>query len=102
MGFQQSTQFGKYLGFPIIQGKVSNQEYQFILYNLQSKMAGWKTRFLNIVGKTMLAKSCLNSIPTHITQFHILPASKTNKIDKIKRKFIWWTIDSKRKLHMIS
>lgn len=102
MGFNQSSSFGKYLGFPITQVKITHQDFQFILDNLQSKMDGWKTNFLNITGRTTLAKACLNSIQTYIMQLHKLPISITKKIDKIQRNFIWGTTDTKRKLHMLN
>lgn len=102
MGFQQSTRFGKHLGFPIMQGKIAPEEFQFIIDNLHNKLSGWKTRFLNIAGRTTLAKSCLSNIPTHIKQLHKLPVSITNKIDKIQCNFIWGTTKSKRKMHMIN
>uniref|UniRef100_M1CTG1 Reverse transcriptase n=1 Tax=Solanum tuberosum TaxID=4113 RepID=M1CTG1_SOLTU len=64
-------------------------------------MAGWKTKFLNLAGRTTPAKAVLNSIPTHVMQLHKLPSTVTNRIDKIQRNFIWGTTDVKRKLHLI-
>lgn len=65
-------------------------------------MAGWKTKFLNLAGRTTLAKAVLNSIHTHVMQLHKLPSTVTNRIDKIQRNFIWGTTNVKRKLHLIS
>lgn len=88
LGFQQSSNFGRCLGFPITQGKITKKDYQFIIENIQNKLAGWKTRFLNVAGRTTLAKSSLNVIPTHVMQLSKLPASFTNRVDQIKRNFI--------------
>lgn len=74
----------------------------FIIENLKTKLAGWKTKFLNIVGRTTLAKACLNSIPTHIMHYSKLPAGITKTIDKTKLNFIWGTTDVKKKLHLVN
>ncbi|KAK4707096.1 hypothetical protein R3W88_033345 [Solanum pinnatisectum] len=68
---------------------------------MQQKLAGWKTKFLNIAGRAILAKACLNNIPTHIMQYIHLPKEITKKIDQIQRNFIWGTTSAKRKLHLI-
>lgn len=92
MGFQPATKFGKYLGFPITQGKIKDQELQFILNNVKNKLSGWKTKFLNLASRMTLAKSCVNSIPSTL---HRLPTSITNKIDQIQKNFIWGTTENK-------
>lgn len=93
--------FDKYLGFPIFHAKPNNRDYQFILHNLKKKLAGWKTRFMNIAGRTTLAKAYLNSIPTHIMQYNRLTGVIEKSIDKIQRNFIWGTTDVKKKLHEV-
>lgn len=89
LGIKSSTDIGKYLGFPIINKRSSAKDFQFIIDNLQSKLAGWKKQFLNITGRTTLAKASLSSIPNHVMQFTKLPSSILKKIDQIQRNFIW-------------
>ncbi|KAK4726739.1 hypothetical protein R3W88_031656 [Solanum pinnatisectum] len=50
---------------------------------MQARLSGWKTRFLNTVGRTTLAKTCLSSLPTHTMQFTKLPKHISNRIDQI-------------------
>lgn len=40
--------FWKYLGFPIFHQKPHAKDFTFILDNLNTKLRGWKTRFLNM------------------------------------------------------
>jgi len=93
--------FGKYLGFPITHKRITSHDYQFIIDNMQSKLAGWKTKFLNMAGRTTLAKACLSNIPTHIMQTTKLPSNIIKKIDQLQRNFIWGTTNEKKKLHMV-
>lgn len=86
LNIKSTHSLGRYLGFPIIFDK------------LQSKLVGWKTHFLNIAGRTTLAESSPNSIPTHAMQFTKLPSSITKNIDQIQRIFIWRSTSSKEKI----
>lgn len=42
--------FDKYIGVTIFDKKSTNNDCQFILTNLQRKLEGWQTNFLNMVG----------------------------------------------------
>lgn len=94
--------FDRYLGFPIFNGKIRNNDFKEIMGNLQSKLSGWKMKFLNIAGRTTLVKSSLSHMATHLMNYIKLPSYVTNHLDKLQRNFIWGTTDVKRKLHMIS
>lgn len=87
--------FGKYLGFPIFPRKPCNRDFQFIVYNLNNKMVGWKIKFLNMAGRATLAKSYLNIIPTHVMQYISIPSKILKTIDKTQRNFIWGSISEK-------
>lgn len=93
---------GKYLGFPIIKDRSTAKDFQLIIDRLHSKLSGWKANFLNLVGKTTLAKSTLNSIPTHVMQYNKLTISVLGKIDQIPRNFVWGSSRSMWRLHLIS
>lgn len=75
-----SDNFRKYLGFPILTPKLKGSDLRYIIDNMNSKLASWKTNFIFIAGRTTLARSILNSIPNHSMQYILLPAFtlKTN------------------------
>ncbi|OIT02668.1 putative ribonuclease h protein, partial [Nicotiana attenuata] len=54
-----------------------------------------------MAGRTVLAKSTLNSIPRHVMQYIFLPTKVTKQIDKLQRNFIWGTTPEKRKMHLV-
>jgi len=58
----------KYLGFPMIIGKVKKEDFNFILDKLNAKLASWKNKLLNKHGRLALATSVINSIPTYYMQ----------------------------------
>lgn len=102
LNIKSTRDLSRYLGFPIISSRTITKDFRFILDNLHSKLAEWKMKFLNFARRTTLAKSTLNSIPTHIMQYIKLSSSITTKIDQIQRNFIWGSTVSKRKLHLVN
>lgn len=58
--------FGNNLGFSIFHQKPLTRDYQFILDNLRHKIGGWKTKFLNMTGRTTQARAFLGRIPNHL------------------------------------
>lgn len=76
---KSSNNFGRYLGFPTFHKKPISRDFQFPLDNMISKLSGWKTKFLNMAGRTTLTKAFLGSMSNHVMQFIILP----NKIHKL-------------------
>lgn len=60
-------------------------------------MARWKTKFLNIARRVILLKSTLHRIQTYIMKILQLPNFIIENINKIKKKFLWGTIDTKEK-----
>jgi len=102
LSIQHNDNFGKYLGFPIFLKRPTHSDFQFIIDNLNFKLAGWKTNFLNIAGRTSLAKASLCSIANHVMQYISLPRKITNQINRLQRNFVWGTTNTKKKLHLVS
>lgn len=87
LGIKSSANFGKYLRFPIFHKRPTHGDFQFIIDSIKSKLTGWKTRFLNMAGRTTLAKASIASIPSHVMQFIKLHISTCNKINKTPKGF---------------
>lgn len=84
-----TTTHDKYLGFPILKGRVKKSDFDFILDKMQARLASWKHCFLNKAGRLALANSVLSSIPTYYMKLFWLPQSICSQIDKTTRDFIW-------------
>ena len=101
LGILATNNLGRYLGFPIIhKGRVGNA-FNFVLDNLQRKLAGWKSRLLSKVGRLVLAKSAVALIAEYYMQCHNLPAKVCDSIDKMMRDFIWGSTEERRRMHMV-
>lgn len=99
---RESHHFGKYLVFPILTKKSRAKDFQYILDNMMKKLSSWKTKFLTLMGRLVLAKSSLNAISVYTMQyFHFLKIT-CNFIDKIQHDFLWGSTVEKKKLHLLA
>lgn len=56
ISFHNTSNLGKYLGFPLLTGKVKNSDFSFILDRIHGRLQGWKSKLLNWAGRVTLAK----------------------------------------------
>lgn len=87
--FANTHNIGKYLGFPMLSGRVRKGDFDFILDKVNQRLAGWKGKLLNRAGRVTLAKSVVAVIPVYSMQNMWLPSSICSKIDSSVRNFIW-------------
>lgn len=79
---------GKYLGLPLLQGRVKNSGFNFLIDKLKSRLSGWKGKLLNKPGRITLAKAILTSMLVYNMQFVWLPNGICDDIDRIIHNFI--------------
>lgn len=81
-GIRRSTSLEKYLGFPMLHGRVQRREYDFLVEKINTRLASWKNKLQNKVGRLTMVKSVLSSIPTYYMHVAWLPQTICNQIDK--------------------
>lgn len=101
LGFQQAEGLGKYLGVPLLNGRVPTSTFNYILERVQGKLAGWKRNSLSLAGRITLAKSVLSSIPFYTMQSMLLPTTCCKKIEQVIRNFIWGKPDGSRGVNLV-
>ena len=100
LGYMKTNDLGRYLGMPILHGKISKGTYAAILEKIDERLSGWKVDRLSFAGRVTLAKSVLNAIPSYAMQTIKLPRSLCDAIDKKIQNFIWGTHGDIRKPHL--
>ncbi|CAL1369065.1 unnamed protein product [Linum trigynum] len=86
LGIQSTLDLGRYLGVPVIHGRIIRKTYRYIIDKIDQKITSWKARTLSLAGRVTLALSVLNAIPTYVMQTMMLNAI----IDKIDQKITSW------------
>ncbi|CAN0870549.1 Putative ribonuclease H protein At1g65750 [Linum grandiflorum] len=102
LGIARTANLGRYLGMPVIHGRPVKGDYEFILDNIDRRLAGWKAKTLSLAGRVTLATSVLNAIPSFAMQTVALPDQICVAIDKKIRSFVWGSTQEQRKIHLIS
>lgn len=100
-GIPTTRNLGTYLGVPLRHGRASRSHYNYILDRMRSKLANWKANSLSLVGRTVLVKSTLATVPVYTMQSQGLPAHICTEIDKICRDFLWGSSNDSKKPHLL-
>jgi CRISPR/Cas system CMR subunit Cmr4 (Cas7 group RAMP superfamily) len=80
---------GKYLSFPLIQGRVKKDHFNFVIEKIKRRLSNWKMKMPNKAGRTTLAKLVLMALPVYSMQSFWLPKTTCLMINKTIRRFIW-------------
>lgn len=91
---------GKYLGVPLIHGRVTRQTYSYIIN--QQRLAGWKSQCLSIAGRTTLIQSVTAALLVYTMQMAWLPADTCEALDKINRRFLWSNKMREKGVHLVN
>ncbi|XP_057426304.1 uncharacterized protein LOC130719710 [Lotus japonicus] len=101
-GIRRAANLGKYLGIPLLKGRVTRDLFFLIMDKVNARLAFWKTRMLNKAGKLCLAKSVLTSLPVYTMQSLWLPQSVCEFIDKKIRCCLWGKGSNNRGVNLVS
>ncbi|MCI15307.1 RNA-directed DNA polymerase (Reverse transcriptase), partial [Trifolium medium] len=88
-GINQTHSLGKYLGFPMMHGRLQRKDFEFLEEKISHRLASWQHNLLNKASRMTLVKSVLNSIPNYYMQVAWLPQSTCDSIDRMARNFLW-------------
>uniref|UniRef100_A0A803QEG0 Reverse transcriptase domain-containing protein n=1 Tax=Cannabis sativa TaxID=3483 RepID=A0A803QEG0_CANSA len=89
LGIGSSDGNVKYLGLPLFRSKQKDADFNFIQYNLTSKLQGWKAKLLSKAGRATLIKSVGLSLPMYAMQTTKLSNRLVTRIDGMVCDF-WW------------
>lgn len=59
MGVKLVTYFGRYLGTPIVQGRVKKETYKDVVSKMNKRMALWNPHKISMAGRLTLCQSVL-------------------------------------------
>ena len=62
LGFMETKKFDKYLGFPLKFSNRGSKNFDFIIQNIQGKLAGWQANLLSLAGRCILIQSSSSAI----------------------------------------
>ncbi|XP_042486865.1 uncharacterized protein LOC122091540 [Macadamia integrifolia] len=84
-----TSRLDTYLGIPFVAGKLSKSHCQDLLHRVNSKLSGWKAKYLSSAGKHTLIQSTLSAMPQYFMSCFQLPSSVLKDLDSSSRKSFW-------------
>jgi hypothetical protein len=79
----------RYLGMPVVLGRIRLVHLQYILDRIRARLAGWKGRLMPISGRRVLVRCVLSALPAFTITVLRAPRKFYKDIDKARRKFLW-------------
>ena len=101
LGFNETQNIGKYLGFPILHKGANRRQYNDIVERVMNKLSRWKAKFLSFASRSVLIKSVMAAMPNHVMRGAALPTHICDKLDKINRDFLWGSTSDRQKMHLV-
>ncbi|XP_050207419.1 uncharacterized protein LOC126656837 [Mercurialis annua] len=63
LGFSKTLDLGKYLGMPLIHGRVTKKHSINVLARLKNRLSDWNAKCLSLAGRCTLSKSVIQALP---------------------------------------
>ena len=55
MGMMVTSDLGRYLGVPIIHGRITKQMYAYVVDKMKRRISDWSTKYLSMAGRLVLS-----------------------------------------------
>ncbi|KAF9595286.1 hypothetical protein IFM89_038421 [Coptis chinensis] len=88
---QTGTLLDMYLGFPLVQGRVTRAHVASLVDKIKGRITSWRCKLLSLQGRSILSKSIisvLNSIPVYNMSIHKWPTSSIKEWETLMRNFL--------------
>lgn len=79
----------RYLGVPLISGKLRAQDCAPLVEKITARVHQWATRFLSYAGRLQLIHSVLTSMYNYWCSIFILPKKVIKDVERICNAFLW-------------
>ena len=101
MGFKIGKFPCKYLGIDLENRNKHIKVWNQILSKLNTKIGGWKDKWLTKAGKVIKIRAVLSALPLYPLSCLPLPKSINNKLEAKLRNFLWRDCEEDKKIALI-
>ncbi|KAK3211196.1 hypothetical protein Dsin_015902 [Dipteronia sinensis] len=92
----------QYLGWLSFASNNKRSPFNDIKDRIWNKIRDWRCKLLSVGGKEILIKAMLQSIPAYSMTLFKLPTGLISEIHKLENRFLWGSMEAKRKVHWAS
>jgi len=102
LGFQRDSLPSKYLGVPLTDKLLNKDIWEFVTNKLKDKVNKWTRKALNLIGRLVLTKEILQTIPIYMLSALPAPKGVLQQIRNIQRDFLWGKREEKKKWALVA
>ncbi|CAL1383693.1 unnamed protein product [Linum trigynum] len=95
-GFKEGSLPVRYLGLPLLSGKLRDSDCGVLLEKLTKKVRSWRAKKLTYAGRIQLAASVLMGVIQYWLQLFMFPKKFLRKLHKVCLDFLWHGEESVR------
>ncbi|KAJ0533359.1 putative RNA-directed DNA polymerase [Helianthus annuus] len=92
----------KHLGLQVGANMNLIKNWDPVVEIFQRRLSLWKARTLSFGGRLTLVCSVLNALPTYYFSLFKAPMGVIKKLEKIRREFLWGSIEEKEKMKWVA
>ncbi|CAN1152031.1 LINE-1 reverse transcriptase homolog [Linum perenne] len=96
-GFAEGSLPVRYLGVPLVSGKIKAKDCEVLLEKITAKISGWRVQTLSYAGRLQLVKSVLATMSQYWMTIFLLPTSIIKAVEKLCSDFLWKVSDGNHK-----
>ncbi|KAF5468656.1 hypothetical protein F2P56_012795 [Juglans regia] len=96
-GFSEGKFPVKYLGVPIISGRMKGIYVEELVQCIRRKIEGWKVKLLSSGARLILLKHVIVSMPVHLLAVLQVPKAVLLSLHKMFSSFFWGSVNGKSK-----
>ncbi|CAL1382659.1 unnamed protein product [Linum trigynum] len=93
-GFPLGTFPVRYLGMPLMSGKLSKTDCQVLVEKITTRIRGWNSKSLSYDGRIQLISSVISSVLQYWMSVFLLPQSVLKGFEAICNMFLWGVVNN--------
>lgn len=91
-----------YLSIPLDSKCKDSSTWELIIETFESRLAGWKRKFLSKGGRLTLLKCTLTNLPIYYLSTLTIPVKVAKRLESIQCRFLWGDDMDKRRFHLVN
>ncbi|XP_072087364.1 uncharacterized protein [Arachis hypogaea] len=95
LGYKEASLPVRYIGISLGANPRLVKTWKPVIDKVEEKLSLWKAKTLNKVGKLVLIKSVLNSLPIYYLSLYKMTKAVAEKLISLQRQFLWSKEDGK-------
>jgi hypothetical protein len=92
----------KYLGLLLDAPLKAKFICDIIIEKMERTLVGWKRPYLSKGGRVTLIKNTLSNLPTYFLSLFSIPIDVVNRLEKLRRDFLWGDLDNEPKFYLVN